>query len=84
MSRNASISLNDREDGFIALQLETGKYRNEGDVIGAGLRLLEDHESRLDALRQALIEGEESGEPTPLDMEAIIRTARKQVGLAEA
>ena len=35
-------------------------------------------EARTEALRQALIEGEESGEDSPLDMEGIRREARKE------
>jgi len=38
--------------------------------------LLEERETKLAALRAALIEGEESGAATPFDMEAFI--ARKQ------
>jgi antitoxin ParD1/3/4 len=41
----------------------------------AALRLLEEREAKLTALRAALIEGEESGPSTPFDFEAFI--ARK-------
>ena len=51
------------------------------DVIGAALRLLENHEARRDAFVQALIDGENSGPATPLNMKEIIRAARAQVGL---
>jgi antitoxin ParD1/3/4 len=40
------------------------------------LRLLEEHEAKVERLRQALIEGEQSGPAVPLDMEAIIRKAK--------
>ncbi len=42
----------------------------------AGLRLLEEHEAKLEALRAALIDGEQSGPATPFDVEAFI--ARKR------
>ena len=35
----------------------------------------------VEALRQALIEGEESGGDSPLDMDEIRREARKEAGL---
>jgi len=39
-------------------------------VIRAGLRLLEEHEQNVRALRDALIEGEESGAACSFDREA--------------
>jgi Arc/MetJ-type ribon-helix-helix transcriptional regulator len=44
--------------------------------LRAGLRLLEEQEATLAALRAALIEGEQSGPSTPLDFEAFV--ARKK------
>jgi antitoxin ParD1/3/4 len=46
--------------------------------VRAGLRLLEEQEAKLSALRAALIEGEESGPPTPFDFDAFIE--RKRAG----
>ena len=39
------------------------------------------HEQKIEALRKALIEGEESGEDSPLDMEEVIRGARAKADL---
>lgn len=61
MAKNTSISLGDHFSGFIAEQIEAGRYGNASEVVRAGLRLLEANESRLAALRQALHEGELSG-----------------------
>lgn len=39
-------------------------------MVRAGLRLLEEHELKVQALREALIEGEESGPARPFDRDA--------------
>ena len=61
MAKNTSITLGDHFDTFIALQLESGRYGSTSEIVRAGLRLLEDSESKLQALRQMLVQGEESG-----------------------
>ena len=61
MSKNTSISLGDHFAKFIDTQVAGGRYASASDVIRAGLRLLEEQEAQLDALRAALIEGEECG-----------------------
>ena len=76
MSKNTSISLGDHFAKFIEAQLTQGRYGSTSDVVRAGLRLLEDQETKLAALRAALIEGENSGPSTPLDMDAFIANKR--------
>lgn len=61
MAKNTSITLGNHFDSFISEQLETGRYGSASEVVRAGLRLLEDSESKLQALRQLIIQGEESG-----------------------
>ena len=82
MAKNTSISLGDHFDGFISTQIEAGRFKNASEVVRAGLRLLEEHEQKLEALRHALIEGEESGVAGPLDMAKIKRQASEESGLA--
>ena len=61
MSKNTSITLGEHFDTFVADQLERGRYSSASEVIRAGLRMLEDSETKLNALRNSLIEGEKSG-----------------------
>ena len=61
MAKNTSITLGDHFDGFIAHQIESGRYGSASEVVRAGLRALEDTESKLGVLRQMLNDGENSG-----------------------
>jgi antitoxin ParD1/3/4 len=70
MSKTTSFSLGDHFAGFIDRQVRSGRFGSASEVVRESLRLLEEREARLDALRQALIAGEESGEPVPFDMES--------------
>jgi antitoxin ParD1/3/4 len=73
MSKKTSFSLGDHFSAFIEAQVSKGRYGNASDVVRAALRLLEEQEAKLEALRAALIEGENSGPSTPFDFEAFIR-----------
>ena len=78
MGRVTSFSLGDHFTSFVEAQVNEGRYNNASDVMRAALRLLEEREARMSALRAALIEGEESGPSTPFDFEAFIARKRKQ------
>ena len=62
MAKNSSITLGDHFDGFIARQIQTGRYGSASEVIRSALRLLETQETKLNTLRQLLVAGEDSGE----------------------
>lgn len=72
MSTNTSISLDDHFSNFLSRSVASGRYRSASEVVRAGLRLLEDEEARMSALRAALVAGEESGVPEDFDFDAFI------------
>lgn len=72
MAQNTSISLDDHFSDFLSQEVSSGRYRSASEVVRAGLRLLEDHETRLAALRAALVAGEDSGAPTPFDFDSFV------------
>ncbi len=76
MAHNTSVSLGDHFARFIAQQVEGGRYGSASDVVRAGLRLLEEQEARLQALRSALAEGEASGPPERFDVESFLEAKR--------
>lgn len=72
MPNDTSVVVGGHFAEFIGRQVKEGRYGSPGDVVQAGLRLLEERETRVEALRAALVAGEESGPATPFDFEAFI------------
>ena len=61
MAKNTSITLGDHFDGFIAEQVKSGRFSSASEVVRAALRQFENSEAKLQRLRKALEEGEQSG-----------------------
>jgi len=61
MSKNTSITLGSYFDQFIQSVLREGRYKNASEAVRAGLRLLEEEEQKIIALRHAIDEGVSSG-----------------------
>ncbi len=70
--RNTSVSLGQHFTNFVDSQVQGGRYGSASDVIRAGLRLLEEHETKVKALQDALNAGLASGEPRSFDGEAFL------------
>ncbi|MEG0931789.1 type II toxin-antitoxin system ParD family antitoxin [Algoriella sp.] len=57
MGRNTSVSLGNHFENFV----DNGRFKNASEVIRAGLRLLEEEENKLLALKKAINDGIQSG-----------------------
>ena len=58
--KNTSVSLGNYFDQFVSSQVNVGRYKNVSEVIRAGLRLLENEESKTIALKAAIQQGLDS------------------------
>ena len=78
MSKNTSVSLGDYFDQFISSQVSVGKYKNVSEVIRAGLRLLENEESKIIALRNAIQDGMNSPRVENFDFDENLENLKMQ------
>ena len=53
-----SYVVGDRYEAFIAQQVEAGRFNNASEVVRAGLRMLEDYETRLAEARAMVDEAD--------------------------
>ncbi len=79
MSKNTSISLGNYFDNFVQDRVSEGRYKNVSEVIRAGLRLLEEEESKMIALRKAIQEGIDSGFVEDFDPEKHLQELKARV-----
>lgn len=59
--KTTSVALGPHFEDFIQASILSGRYNNASEVVRSGLRLLEDQEQKMAALRSAIEEGMNSG-----------------------
>ncbi len=75
---NTSVDLGNHFTDFVSQLKQSGRYGSVSEAVRAGLRLLEEDETRLKAIKQELIAGEESGE-SELTVDDIWQTVKNRV-----
>ncbi len=71
-----NISLSAHFERFVAEAVASGRFKSSSEVVREALRLLEEREMRLAALRREIQKGRLSGDPVPYDSDEIKRRCR--------
>jgi antitoxin ParD1/3/4 len=79
MADMISADLGPKLEAFVAKLVESGRYNSKSEVLREGIRLIQERETRLAVLDQALARGvadEEAGRTKPL-ADVVARLERK-------
>ena len=68
-----TITLTEQQDAWIAAQIAAGSYTNDSEAIRDLIRREQARGAEVESIRQALIEGEQSGEPEPFDFDNFLQ-----------
>ncbi|MGV8937496.1 MAG: type II toxin-antitoxin system ParD family antitoxin [Allorhizobium sp.] len=78
MVKVTSVIIDEELSAFIGAQIDQGNFQTASEAVEAGLRLLQTHDAEIEAIRAAIIEGEESGEAREFDFDAFLKEKRSQ------
>jgi len=67
-----TITVTNQQDDWIASQVSNGRFANDSELIRDLIRREQERNAGVEAVRQALIEGERSGEPQAFDFAAFL------------
>ena len=62
-----TITVTDQQDSWIKSQIAAGQFTNDSEYIRDLIRRDQASQADIEAIRAALIEGEESGQPQPFE-----------------
>jgi antitoxin ParD1/3/4 len=80
MPKNTSFVLGEHFESFLVEEVASGRYGNASDVMRAALRLLEQEEKKLEALRAAIDAADASPESRDLDGKKAFSRLRRKIG----
>ncbi len=78
MRKNTSVALGNYFEQFVENKISQGRYKNASEVIRSGLRLLEEEENRITALKSAIQEGLDSGIATDFNPKKHLQSIKAQ------
>ena len=76
--KTTSVALGHYFEDFIQSAIAQGRYNNASEVVRAGLRLLEEQESKIIALKKAIDEGINSGIAQEFDPQQHLQMLKAQ------
>jgi len=65
-----TITLTGQQDAWVKSQIDAGHYTNDSEFIRDLIRREQERNAEIEAIRAALVAGEESGEPRVFNTEA--------------
>lgn len=71
-----TITLTVQQDNWVKAQITAGHYTNDSEYIRDLIRREQERSAEIDAIRNALIEGENSGKPRRFDSAAFKQKMR--------
>jgi len=80
ISIRKTITVTAQQDAWIKLQIEDGHYTNDSECIRDLIRREQERNAEVDAIRQALIDGENSGAPKKFNPTAFKQRMQKKHG----
>ncbi|MBB6508763.1 antitoxin ParD1/3/4 [Rhizobium soli] len=79
MGELRSIRVDEKLAAFVEKQVEDGRYGSASEVIEDALRMLQESDAAsLEAIRAAIQEGEDSGEPEPFDSDEFLEEMHRK------
>ena len=75
-----TITLTAQQDKWVKQQVDAGGYTNDSEYIRDLIRREQERGTEIDAIRAALVEGAQTGEPRPFDALAFNRRMRATHG----
>lgn len=77
-----NVSIGTRWEGFVETIVKSGRYGSASEVVREGLRLVEEREAKLQALRDTLNESiERGGWKTPEELNASLAKTMEQLAV---
>ena len=76
--KTTSVALGPHFEEFIQASILSGRYNNASEVVRSGLRLLEDQEHKMAALRSAIEEGLSSDIVEDFDSQEFLRQIKER------
>lgn len=80
MATHKTFTLSEQNQAKVDAYVASGHFATPDEVVKAGLELLQDQQRRIEALRQAIEEGEASGIAQGFTFEGFLKKKRQQYG----
>ena len=76
--KTTSVALGTHFEEFIQSAVQSGRYNNASEVVRSGLRILEEQEQKMAALRTALQQGLDGGIARDFDASAYLQEMKER------